>query len=99
MDGFVANALTEVLENYGVADQDRIVEGHPQMSKKVACRLALGGTKERPDARPGGADPFGQVALGDQFEFDLPPAVERVEDVGVGLPRERADHLGDPTAG
>jgi uncharacterized cupin superfamily protein len=39
---FVANALTEALENYGVEDQDRIVEGHPQMSKKVVWRSADG---------------------------------------------------------
>jgi uncharacterized cupin superfamily protein len=42
MHGFIANALTEALEDYGVENQDRIVDGQPQMSKKVVWRSADG---------------------------------------------------------
>ena len=41
----------------------------------------------------GRANPLDQIALRHDLERDLAGAVERVEDVRVGLPRERADDL------
>jgi len=42
MHGFMVNALTEALDDYGVENPDRIVDGQPQMSKKVVWRSADG---------------------------------------------------------
>jgi len=45
------------------------------------------------DAGASGADALGQVALRHQFQFQLARAIQRVEDVGIGLARKRADDL------
>src|SRR6478735_3340256 len=55
-----------------------------------------GGGEEPADAGPCRADPFGEVALRDEFELDLLGLVLGVEVPGVGLPREGADHLLHP---
>jgi hypothetical protein len=55
-----------------------------------------GRAEEAADAGAGGADAFGQVALGREFELDLAGAVQRVEVVGIGLAREGADDLAHP---
>ena len=44
---------------------------------------------------PGRADALGEIALRHQFELDVAGAVERVEDLRVGLARKRADDLAD----
>jgi hypothetical protein len=59
-------------------------------------RAVAGGREERADAGPRGADPLDEIALRDHFQLDLARAVERVEHVGVRLPRERADDLAHP---
>ena len=52
-----------------------------------------GGCEEGADAGTGGAQPFGQVALGHQLQLDLAAAVQAVEHVAVGLARKAADDL------
>lgn len=51
------------------------------------------GAEEGADAGTGRADALGQVALRHQLELELAAAVERVEDVAVGLARKAADDL------
>ena len=55
-----------------------------------------GRAEEGADAGAGGPHPLGEVALRHHLELDLPGAVEAVEDPGVRLPREGADHLAHP---
>ena len=51
------------------------------------------GAEKSADARAGGADALGQVALRHQFEFKLAAAVQRVKHLAVGLPGKAADDL------
>ena len=62
-------------------------------------RADAGRAEERADPGTGRAHPLGEVALRHHLELDLAVAVEPVEDPGVGLPRERADHLAHPALG
>ena len=78
---------------------DRVLQ-HVQPSVDLAGFLApgqfgsvAGGCEESTDAGAGGADALGQVALRNQFEFELATAVKGVEHVAVGLPRKTADDL------
>lgn len=55
------------------------------------------GQKNAPMPAPAGAHSLGEIALWDDLEFDLARAVQRVEDIRVGLSWEGADHFPDPT--
>src|SRR6266487_496090 len=48
---------------------------------------------ESADARPGGADPLGEVALCHQLKLDLDGVVRVIEIPGIGLAGKRADDL------
>ena len=52
---------------------------------------------ERTDSGAGRTDAFGQVALGYHLQLHFPGPVQLVKHIGVGLARERANHLGDPS--
>ena len=56
-------------------------------------RAVAGWAVEGADAGAGGADALGEIALRHDLQLDLAGAIEPIEDPGIGLARERAEHL------
>src|SRR6266480_3674746 len=69
---------------------------HPGLLALGERSAETGRGEERTDPSARGADPLGQGALRHELELDGPGPPGRVEVPGVGLARERADHLANP---
>ncbi len=101
----VAHPVGAVGADQGDVAADRVLE-HVGAPVDLAGLLALGQRRadagraeERADPGAGRAHPLGEVALRHQLQLDPAGAVEAVEDPGVLLARERADHLAHPPLG